>query len=164
MENIRTLALIIATISMGLMAGAFALYAHTIMPALGRVDNRTFLSAFQALDRAIINPWFLGGGFVGALVFTLMAAILHRESKALPWVVTALLLYATAFLVTLMIHLPLNDALKAAGDPDRITDLGAVRRAFNEPRWASWNVVRAATTTLAFALHAWALVVHGKST
>jgi hypothetical protein len=102
------------------------------------------------LDRAIINPWFLGGGFVGALVFTLMAAILHRESKALPWVVTALLLYATAFLVTLVIHLPLNDALKAAGDPDRITDLGAVRRAFNEPRWASWNVVRAATTTLAF--------------
>ena len=164
MESVRALALIIATISMGLMAGAFALYAHTIMPALGRVDNRTFVSVFQALDRAIINPWFLGGGFVGALVFTLLAAIVHYERKAFPWVVAALGVYAIAFVVTIVIHLPLNDALKTAGDPDRIANLAAVRSAFNEPRWVIWNLVRVVTTTLALALLAWALFVHGKST
>jgi len=163
MESLRTLVLVIATLSMGLMAGAFALYAHTIMPGLGRVDNRTFLTAFQALDRAIINPWFLGGGFVGAMVFTLLAAVVHHGRTAFPWVVVALVLYAIAFVVTITIHLPLNDALKAAGDPSILADPAAVRRAFNEPRWVVGNLVRVATTTPAFALLAWALVVHGKS-
>jgi len=163
MESLRTLVLVIATLSMGLMAGAFALYAHTIMPGLGRVDDRTFQSAFVALDRAIINAWFLGGGFVGALVFALLAAIVHHERKALPLVVAALVLYAIAFVVTIVVHLPLNDALKAAGNPGSIAELAAVRRAFNEPRWVTWNLVRVATTTLAFALLTWALVVHGES-
>ena len=163
MESLRTLVLVIATLSMGLMAGAFALYAHTIMPGLGRVDDRTFLSAFVALDRAIINPWFLGGGFVGALVFALLAAIVHHGRKVLPLVVAALVLYAIAFVVTIVVHLPLNDALKAAGNPGSIAELAVVRRAFNEPRWVTWNLVRVATTTLAFALLTWALVVHGES-
>jgi uncharacterized membrane protein len=41
------------------MAGVFWLYDHTIMPGLGKTDDRTFVGAFQAFDRAIINPWFL---------------------------------------------------------------------------------------------------------
>jgi uncharacterized membrane protein len=43
----------------GLMAGVFWLCAHTIMPGLGKTDDRTFVGAFQAFDRAIIDPWFL---------------------------------------------------------------------------------------------------------
>jgi hypothetical protein len=53
---------------MGLVAGVYGLYAHTIMPGLGRTDDRTFVGAFQSIDRAIINPWFMDGGFFGALV------------------------------------------------------------------------------------------------
>jgi hypothetical protein len=70
MNALRTVSLLAATISMGLVAGVFALYAHTIMPGLAKTDDRTFVGAFQAIDRAIINPWFLAGGFVGALMFT----------------------------------------------------------------------------------------------
>jgi uncharacterized membrane protein len=55
---------------------------------------------------------------------------------------------------------PLNDALKAATDPN----LAAVRDRFNEARWAGWNIVRAVTSTAAFACLAWALVVYGRST
>jgi hypothetical protein len=35
---------------------------------------------------------------------------------------------------------------------------------FHEARWAAWNLVRVATTTVAFGLLAWALVVHGRVT
>lgn len=77
MTVLRAVSLLLATLTMGLVAGVFALYAHTIMPGLGRTDDRTFVGAFQAIDRAIINPWFLGGGFFGALVFTVVAAIAH---------------------------------------------------------------------------------------
>jgi Anthrone oxygenase len=58
----------------------------------------------------------------------------------------------------------LNDDLKAAGDPDRIADLAAVRDAFHETRWVAWNIVRAVATTAAFVCLTWALVLHGRVT
>lgn len=88
LEDIRTLSVIVATMTMGLMAGYFALYAHTIMPGLRPTDDRTFVGAFQALDRAIINPWFMVSGFLGALFFTLLAAALSLGSdqrRLLAW-------------------------------------------------------------------------------
>ncbi len=151
-----------ATVAMGWMAGTFALYSHTIMPGLNKVDARTFVLAFQALDRAIINPWFLGGGFLGAMAFTLVAGLAHLGRSAFPWIVCALGLYGVAFVITIAVHLPLNDALKAV-NPDRVADFAMVRAAFHAPRWAAWNLVRSIATTSAFALLAWALVVHGRS-
>lgn len=151
---------------MGLMAGVFGLYAHTVMPGLGKTDDRTFVGAFQAIDRAIINPWFLVGGFIGALVFTGLAAVLHLPvdwRTVLPWIAAALVLYLVVFVITIRVNVPLNDAIKAAGDPDRIADLAIVRERFDEATWVRWNVVRTAASTVAFGCLAWALVLHGRA-
>jgi len=164
MDGLRAVSLMAATVSMGLVAGVFGLYAHTIMPGLGKTDDRTFVVAFQSIDRAIINPWFIGGGFFGALVFTIVAAIAHIGRDGLPWIAAALVLYLVAFVITIAINVPLNDGIKGAGDPDRIADLAAVRERFDEARWTSWNLVRVATSTTAFGLLAWTLVLHGRST
>jgi uncharacterized membrane protein len=164
MDGLRALSLMAATISMGLVAGVFGLYGHTIMPGLKKTDDRTFVGAFQSIDRAIINPWFMGGGFLGALVFTAAAGIFNIGEDVLPWIVAAFVLYAVTFVITVAINVPLNDEIKAAGDPDRIPDLAAVRTRFNESRWARWNLVRALASTTAFGCLAWALVVHGGST
>jgi hypothetical protein len=43
---------------------------------------------------------------------------------------------ALAVVITLAVNVPLNDGIKAAGPPDRIGDLTAVRKRFNETRWA----------------------------
>src|SRR5437870_5450057 len=88
MEVLRAAALIAATMTMGLVAGVFALYANTIMPGLRRTDDRTFVGAFQSIDKAIINPWFMAI-FFGALVFTGLAAGLHLGTDSrpvLPWI------------------------------------------------------------------------------
>jgi uncharacterized membrane protein len=164
MDGLRALSLMAATISMGLVAGVFGLYGHTIMPGLKKTDDRTFVGAFQSIDRAIINPWFMGGGFLGAIVFTAAAGIFNIGEGVLPWIVAAFVLYAVTFVITVAINVPLNDEIKAAGDPDRIPDLAAVRARFNESRWARWNLVRALASTTAFGCLAWALVVHGGST
>lgn len=63
--------------------------------------------------------------------------------------------------ITFRVNVPLNDALAAAGHPDRIGDLTAVRERFEE-RWVRWNVVRAVTSTAAFGLLVRALVVSGR--
>jgi uncharacterized membrane protein len=165
MSGLRFFTLIAATMTIGLVAGVFGLYSHTVMRGLAETGDRTFVGAFQALDRAIINPWFMIS-FVGALLFTIGAALLHlhRDVRGpLPWIIVALVLYLVAFVITIAVHVPLNDALKAAGDPDTITDLAAVRSAFDEARWAAWNLVRTITTTVAFGTLCWALVAAGRS-
>lgn len=163
MDFLRGAALITATLTMGLMAGVFGLYSHTIMPGLRRTDDRTFVGAFQAMDRAIINPWFMPA-FIGALLLTGLGAVLclgARNRAALPWLVAAFVLYLIAFVLTMAINVPLNDAMKAAGAPDRIADLAAVRANFDEAKWAAANLVRTVTSTAAFGCLLWALVVYG---
>jgi uncharacterized membrane protein len=165
LELLRAIALVVATMTLGLMAGVFSLYAHTIMPGLGRTDDRTFVGAFQSIDKTIINPWFFPS-FFGALVFTAVAAVLHlREDgrSVLPWIVAALVLYLAAFVITIVVNVPLNNDIKAAGEPDRIGDLAAVRERFDEAKWVRWNIVRVVATTAAFGLLTWALVLHGRA-
>jgi uncharacterized membrane protein len=164
MNVLRIASLLGATVTMGLVAGVFALYSHTIMPGLKATDDRTFVAAFQSMDRAIINPWFMAGGFVGALLLTILATVANLGEDALPWIVAALVLYLIAFVITIAVNVPLNDALKAAGDPDRIRDLAGVRERFHEARWAAWNLVRVLVSLGAFACLAWALVLYGRST
>jgi uncharacterized membrane protein len=153
----RGAALVAATITMGIITGVFHLYAYAIMPGLHRTDDRTFVGAFQSIDRSIINPLFMAT-FFGALVFTGLAALLVL------WVVAALVLYLLVVVLTIAVNVPLNDQLKAAGDPDQIADLRAVRDRFNEARWVRWNMVRVLASTVAFGCLAWALVLYGRMT
>ena len=162
MNVLRFVSLMLATISMGLVAGVFGLYAHTVMPGLGRTDDRTFVGAFRSLDRAIINPWFMITAFGGAFVLTLVAGIANRGTSALPWIAAAFGLYLVAVVITIAVNVPMNDAIKAAGDPAHI-DVTQVRAQFNEARWAAWNLVRVATSVPAFGLLAWALVLCGRA-
>ena len=162
-STLRAITLIGATMTMGLSAGSFLIFAHTIMPGLARTDDRTFVGAFQHIDRAIINPWFMVTAFLGALVFTAAAAVTSRGTPAMGWIIAALVLYLVAVVITMAVNVPLNDAIKAAGDPARV-DVALVRQRFGESRWAAWNLVRVATTTPAFGLLTWALVIYGRST
>src|SRR4029077_15039502 len=123
---IRTATLIGATLAMGFVAGAFVLYAHTIMPGLRRTDDRTFVTAFQQTDRAIINPWFMITAFGGALVLTLVAGLANRGTTALPLIAAAFGLYLVVVIVTVAVNVPLNDVIKGAGDPAHI-DVARVR-------------------------------------
>lgn len=138
--------LIAATVLTGLAAGVFALFSHTIMPGLRKADDRTFVAAFQAVDRAILNPWFMIT-FFGSLLVIAAAGIVHPT--ALVWVAFALYLGVVG--VTVTVHLPRNDALKAAGDPATI-DVAKTRAAFDERRWLRWNHLRTAASLAAFIL------------
>jgi uncharacterized membrane protein len=158
-------ALVASTMTVGLMAGVFGHYAIAVMPGLGRTDDRTFVGAFQSIDNAIINPLFLAT-FVGGLFSTALATAFHlgKDGRSLLlWLVAALVLYLAAFIITVRVNVPLNDAIKAAGDPDHIPDLAAVRERFDEARWARWNIVRALACTTAFGCLAWALVLYGRA-
>lgn len=163
MDGLRVAVLMVAVLTTGLMAGVYAIYWNAFMPGLAKTDDRTFVGAFQATDRAIINPLFLGLGFLGSLVFTLLAALLSLGEDTRSWLAIAFVLNLITTILTIAVNVPLNDALKAAGDPETI-DVAAARAAFNEPRWRTFNGVRVVLNTVAFALLAWSLYVAGNST
>jgi uncharacterized membrane protein len=163
LDLLRGLSLVAATMLTGVMTGVFGIYANAIMPGLRTTDDRTFVGAFQSIDRAIINPLFMLA-FLGALVLAAVAAGLNAgEPMVLWWVAAACVLYLAVVVITIAVNVPLNDAMKAAGDPDRIADLAAVREQFDEARWVAWNIVRAILSAVAFGCLAWALVAYGRS-
>jgi uncharacterized membrane protein len=99
------------------------------------------------------------------LVFTALAVVLHLHADwrgVLPWIAAALVLYAASLLITIDFNVPLNNELAAAGDPDHIADLAAVRERF-EASWVRWNIARAVASTAAFGCLIWALVLHGRA-
>ncbi|MFE3189187.1 DUF1772 domain-containing protein [Nocardia sp. NPDC059240] len=158
----RTASLVAATLSTGLIAGVFYAYATSVMGALGKSDDRTFVDVMQKINVVIMNPWFMIG-FMGTVGFTILAAALHlgKENRTtLIWIGVALLLNIIAFCVTSGLNVPLNNQLANAGDVSQIGDLAAVRHQF-ESSWVAWNVVRAVIHTLAFLVLMGALFVAG---
>jgi uncharacterized membrane protein len=164
-DALRGATLLAATVTTGLSAGLFYTFSCSILPGLARTDDRTFISAMQEINVAILNGWF-ALAFFGAVVFTALTGALHlaRDGhRPLPWIAAALVLYVAALVVTGRASLPLNDRLAAAGPVDRIADLAVVRARF-EATWVRWNVARAALSTAAFGCLCWALVLHGRVT
>ncbi|MET7394382.1 anthrone oxygenase family protein [Dactylosporangium sp. NPDC005572] len=158
MEQLRSTVLAAATLLVGLSAGVFFAYSTSVMLALKRVDDRTFVDVMQKINVAILNGWFLTV-YVGALLAAVAAALLHLgggHRQPLPWLVAAVVLYGVVFVVTAAINVPLNNQLNAAGPAAGIPDLAAVRASF-EADWVRWNLVRTvasagALLTLAIAL------------
>lgn len=146
MTALTTATLSAATVTSGLAAGAYSLYAHTIMPGLAATNDRTFVAAFQATNRAITNPWFLGGTFLGSLGLAAAAAVLTRGKPAWPSTLVAAGSAVATTAITFAVHLPLNDAITAAGDPDTHPNPAEIRANFHENRWRAWNLLRVATS------------------
>jgi uncharacterized membrane protein len=149
-----------STVAVGLMAGFFYAYACSVMVGLNRVDDRTFIATMQWINATVRNAAF-APAFFGALVLTIAAAAVAVPSRRAGWVwvLTAALLYAAAFLVTMTLNVPLNEQLAAAGAPDLIGDLTAVRVGFEGP-WVRWNILRTALATGSLIALAIALLDH----
>lgn len=159
----RTAILILATVTTGLTAGTFVHWSNTIMPGLGNVDDRTFVLAYRALDAAILNPLFLGMGYLGAMVFTGVSIFQHRRTGQRPVLIlvgVALALYLLVSVVTFGVHEPLNEAIRAADVDASGADFAAIRAQLDEAAWATWNTVRALASTIAFGCVTWALAIH----
>ena len=151
-----------ALVAMGLVAGLCYTFSVAVMPNLAGADDRTFVATMQRFNG---NPVFQVT-FTAALVLTVLAAVLQRRQPpgvAVRWTVAALVLYGIVLAVTFGLHIPLNDEIDRAGDPDRIADLGHVRDQFEGP-WVAWNIVRTLVSTAAVAALGWALFLHGPGT
>lgn len=150
----------------GILAGLFLTYSFAVMPGLATVDDRTFVAAFQGLERMFggfdygVNWPILG--FVGVPLFTLVAIAQNWRRPHVWLLVAALILSVATIVISLIFHVPFNNALTAAGDPT-VIDVTQVRVDFREHAWRTWNHVRSATTVGAFVCLGLALSSRGNS-
>lgn len=149
-----------ATLATAMVAGLLFSFAHSVMPGLGTLEDHDFLTAFQRIDAAISNPWMMLT-FLGSPALTLVTLLLHLpdRSKAVPWLVAALVLAVATVITTATIHLPLNAAIQDAAPAHDVAD----RRSRFEYRWVRWNVVRTVTSIGSLTALCWALFVAGRS-
>lgn len=154
-------ALLGAIVATAMVGGLLFSFAHSVMPGLGTLDDRAFLTGFQRIDAAIANPWMMAT-FLGSPALTLVALLLHLpgRSPAVAWLALALVLTVATVTVTGVVHLPLNAAVQDAAPT--LVDAADLRSRFEE-RWVRWNVVRTATSTGSLAALSWALFVAGRS-
>jgi len=149
-------ALLLALVGSGLMAGLFFAFSVAVMPALAHEPVPAAMTAMQRINVAIVRPVFLLV-FVGTLVVAVAAAIFSvlDPDAATPWGVAGAVLYlVTSVGLTAGYHVPRNNALVAA---DPATAEGAGLWATYLREWVPWNHVRAIGCVLATASFAIAL-------
>jgi uncharacterized membrane protein len=163
METARSLVLVAATVTTGLVAGLFYGFSIAVMPGLARGDDRTLVDVMRRINVAILNGWFLAG-YVGALLLDVAALVLvllddGSRAAVLP-VAMATTLYLAAVILTARVNIPLNNALEQAGAAAGPDGAAAVRRRFERP-WVRANHWRAVLCTFALTALCRAVAVQG---
>ncbi|WP_100414750.1 DUF1772 domain-containing protein [Mumia flava] len=150
-----------ATVTTGLVAGLLVVFAHAVMPGLGTLGDRAYLTAFQRIDAAIGNPWMMLA-FLGSpvLVVAALAVDLGGDRVASPWLVAALVLIVVTIAITVVVHLPINALAQEAAPA--FADASDLRARF-ETRWVPWNTVRAVTSTASLTALCGALLAIGRA-
>jgi uncharacterized membrane protein len=133
----RAVLLAVATGGTGLVAGVFLAFTIAVVPALGASDARTFVATMNRINVAIVNPVFMLLLF-GAPVIFAVAALLGGPRRG--WVILALVLNLAALVITMVVNVPLNNALAAAD----LADPAAARSAFEN----AWNAAHTVRTVL----------------
>lgn len=158
---VTTVILIVTTLLTGLLAGFFYAWSCSVMPGLANADDKTFITAMQKINVAILNPAFMLI-FIGPPIAISLSIILLFIDGAVPAGVCALLALIAVIMVIVITarqNQPMNIALDAAGTYEDMDNPHETREQFHAP-WVRWNHLRTAASTLAFLLMLVTLVLH----
>lgn len=135
----------------GLIAGLFFAFSVSVMRALGRLPAAEGMAAMQSINVAILNPLFLSvflGTAVGCVLVMIAALWRWHAPGSIYLLVSGALYLIGSILVTMIVNVPMNNALAAAA----ATDPGSINLwADYLAKWTAWNHVRAVASLAAAA-------------
>ena len=150
-ENIIMVALVLLT---GLSAGLCFTWHNAVTPGIGRLDNLGYLSAFQQMNRTILNPTFFVV-FFGPFFLSLINLYVFRSaSSSIIWllILAAATYFLGVVLVTIFGNIPLNELLdKSDLTSVSIEELKNLRETF-EAKWNRFHLIRTVTSIISFFL------------
>lgn len=156
-EELRPILALLSSLGCGLMAGVFFAFSAFVMKAFGRLRPAEGMAAMQSVNRAVINPIFLGV-FLGTAVACLLGladSFMQWRAPGAIYVLIGCLFYLIGtFGMTMFFNVPLNNTL-AAVEPTA-DDSGKLWADY-QTRWTAWNHVRTVASLIASGLFAFAL-------
>ena len=151
----KTLILIVAIISTGLMAGIFFTWTNAVKPGIGTLDDMTYMKAFQAMNRLILNPLFYIVFILPVLTISISTYMSFGSTKLYVFelfLLSTLLYVLGVFLITILGNIPLNELLENT-DLEKIslTELSDLRGKI-ENKWNNFNLIRTVSSFISFLL------------
>jgi len=146
-----------AALGSGLVAGTFFVFSVAVMRALGQRPASEGMAAMQAINIVILNPIFLGV-FLGTAIASPLAALLGVlwQFPGSGYMLSGAVFYVLgSFVVTMVVNVPLNNALLAA---DPASDTGQKLWKNYLTNWTRWNHVRTVATLAALFFFIMALM------
>lgn len=156
MEYLHILKLL-AALGCGLIAGVFFAFSTFVMKALAQQPPPQGIAAMQSINVTVINPWFMTaflGTSVVCLILVVSSLLRWQQPGAAYLLISALLYLIGCFGVTIVLSVPLNDAL-AVANPNTTEGANLWARYLNN--WTFWNHVRAIAAFIAAALFTMAI-------
>lgn len=154
-------AALVALMLGGAIFGFFYAWVCSTMWGLDRLPPATAIAAMQAMNASVRNVVFAPAFFATGPVMLIAAALAWRagaDRAALALGAAGVIYIAGAMLPTLIVNVPMNEAL-AAADPAS-PDAAAIWGAYS-PRWQAWNVARTVASGAALLLAGLGLWVLG---
>ncbi|GAA0434764.1 DUF1772 domain-containing protein [Acrocarpospora corrugata] len=158
MFALTAIAAFVTLILTGWIAGVFYTYSTSVIMGLNAAGPEHAVPAMRQINIKIQNPVFFAS-FLGAIpvgVITGVLLLIDGESGAgILFLVSTGVYLAGAFIPTIAVNIPLNNAL------DQATGPGPQVWAAFAPRWTRWNHIRAFFSTASLlvagiALATWA--------
>lgn len=151
--KLKFILLILGLVFTGLTAGLCFTWSNAVTPGIGRLDNLSFLKAFQAMNRAIINGKFMIV-FFGPVLLLFLNTYLFKGNNISFWLflIAAILFFIGIGLVTIFGNVPLNEVLdKSNLEALSNVELQELRDKFEQP-WNRLHIIRTLSSFSAFVL------------
>lgn len=145
--SIRSALMLSTVVSAGINSGAFFVFSNFVMGSLGRLAPAEGARAMQEINRAAPNRGFMIT-LVGAGLTGLVLAVMAPGDPRAGWQAAGGLLSTATALITMVFHVPRNNALDRV-DPDTLEGQAVWARYLVS--WTSGNHVRAATAAASAA-------------
>ena len=138
----------------GAIFGFFYAWVCSTMWGLDAADPRVAIPAMQAMNASVRNavfaPAFFGTGPM-LIVTAVIAFALRYRAAAFAFGAAAAVSIAGGTVLTMVVHVPMNEALAMVDVPEDIGEARAIWEAYS-PSWQRWNVSRTVLTGIVLAL------------
>ena len=138
----------------GAIFGFFYAWVCSTMWGLDATDPRVAIQAMQAMNASVRNLVFAPAFFGTPLVLLLLAGwafAVGQGGAALAFGLAGLAYLLGAFLPTVLVNVPMNEALAALQVPESREEAARIWRDYSS-RWQVWNQLRCVVSGLALLL------------
>jgi uncharacterized membrane protein len=151
-DRLLVVLIIFSALGSGLIGGVFFAFSTFVMKALSRLPASQGVAAMQSINVVVINPWFLSvflGTALTSLLLVVVALVDMGKPGAVLLLVGGLFYFVGTFLVTMLFHVPRNNAL-ATLDPAASSAVESWDRYCTS--WSAGNHVRTGAALIAATL------------